>query len=90
MGRGGIDNLYIGIIRQCHRFNSRRIRQAQEYDVCAVNRILPGIRILSQFFRQLDQADVLPQGQTIGNAQTCCTGAAVNKYLCHDSSISFT
>lgn len=49
----------IGIGDETYRFNGSRVRQTENRDICAVQRVAAGFRVLSGFFRERDKGKFL-------------------------------
>ena len=83
MGRRGVDDYRVRVAGEHDSFDGGRIGQAQERDIGGVNRLGASRRVLAEVVRQCDEVDAVTILQTLDDAQTGRSRAAVDEYVRH-------
>ena len=63
--RRRIDHAHVRIINEGNRFSGTFIRQTEKYDICAVEILLPLIRIVPELLRNPQQFEILALTDTV-------------------------
>ena len=75
----GVEHDRVRVLDEVRRRDGRRVRQTQKRNVRAVEQLSLRFNIVVQLGRQGQQVDVRALGQPVINAQTGCTGTAVDE-----------
>ena len=73
----------IGIGDEAYRFDGCRVRQTENRDIRAVQRVAAGFRVLSGFFRERDKSKFLTAFEPLTDSQSGGARTSVDKNLSH-------
>ena len=89
MRRRSIDDLHRIVFAKRNGFFCRGVRQAEKNDVCRIDLLPSGIRILAELLRKRMNADILPIAQTFKNFQSGGALFAVYKNIYHCIALNY-
>ena len=86
VGGGCVDDDPVRVCYEGNSLDGGGIRQAEEGNVCAVQRVCPGGGILAKILRKDHQPEILPVRKPVTDSQSGRSGASVNKNSRHGCS----